>query len=100
MLDATEFADIQNEWRERGELKRELVRFLTSLPRETHPMTMLSQGLLYLQTNSQFAKLYGEGKLQKKEYWEYMYEDSMDLLAKIPKIAAIAYRHKYGVPKH
>lgn len=58
-------------------------------------MTMLSMSLLYLQKNSKFAHLYDEGKISKKDYWEPFYEDSMDLIAKIPRVAAIIYRHKY-----
>lgn len=60
-----------------------------------HPMTMLSNGLLFLQSGSHFSKAYFEGKLHKKDYWAYFYEDAMDLIAKIPAIAAIVYRHKY-----
>lgn len=60
-------------------------------------MTMLSQAILYLQKDSQFAKVYDEGAVSKPQYWEYFYEDSMDLLAKIPRVAALIYRHKYKV---
>jgi len=59
-----------------------------------HPMTMLSMSLLYLQQHSKFFKAYQTG-VNKSKYWEYYYEDSMDLLAKIPYICAIIYRHKY-----
>ncbi len=33
--------------------------------------------------------------MKKTDYWAYYYEDAMDLLAKIPRIAALVYRHKY-----
>lgn len=59
-----------------------------------HPMTMLSQTLLYLQHDSKFFKAYQTG-VNKSKYWEYYYEDSMDLLAKLPHICATIYRHKY-----
>jgi citrate synthase len=35
------------------------------------------------------------GKASKAHYWEYFYEDSVDLIAKLPRIAALVYRHKY-----
>ena len=57
-------------------------------------MTMLSMALLYLQKDSQFFKAYQSG-VHKTKYWEYYYEDSMDLLAKLPHICAMIYRHKY-----
>lgn len=59
-----------------------------------HPMTMLSMALLYLQQHSKFFKAYQTG-VNKSKYWEYYFEDSMDLLAKIPHVCAIIYRHKY-----
>lgn len=57
-------------------------------------MTMLSMALLYLQQHSKFFKAYQTG-VNKSKYWEYYFEDSMDLLAKIPHVCAIIYRHKY-----
>lgn len=35
------------------------------------------------------------GKASKAHYWEYFYEDSVDLIAKLPRLAALVYRHKY-----
>lgn len=69
--------------------------FIVSLPRTMHPMTMLSQAIMYLQQDSIFSDLYGQGKTHKKDYWQYFYEDAMNLVAKVPRVAAIIYRHKY-----
>lgn len=55
---------------------------------------MLSMALLYLQSHSTFFKAYQSG-VNKAKYWEYYFEDSMDLLAKLPHICAAIYRHKY-----
>ena len=55
---------------------------------------MLSMALLYLQQNSKFFKAYQSG-VSKTKYWEHYYEDAMDLLAKLPHICAMIYRHKY-----
>lgn len=55
---------------------------------------MLSMALLHLQQGSHFFKAYQSG-VNKSKYWEHYYEDSMDLLAKLPHICAIIYRHKY-----
>lgn len=61
-------------------------------------MTMLSLAILNLQKNSAFFKAYQSG-VNKAKYWEYYYEDSMDLLAKLPHICATIYRHKYHKSK-
>lgn len=86
--------ELQHEWRVRGDLCQKTKNFILHLPREFHPMTMLSMTLLYLQPNSKFFKAYQTG-VPKSKYWEFYYEDAMDLLAKLPQICAAIYRHKY-----
>src|SRR6185312_17258426 len=65
-----------------------------SLPMNTHPMTEFSIGVMAMQTESLFAAAYRKG-INKKEYWDYVYEDSMNLIARLPRIAAYIYRRKY-----
>jgi len=67
---------------------------LRALPRDTHPMTMFSNAIMALQRESKFAKKYKDG-ITKEEYWEPTLEDSLNLLAKLPEIAAYIYRMKY-----
>jgi hypothetical protein len=38
--------------------------------------------------DSKFARAYAGG-LHKTKYWDPVYEDSMDLIAKLPEIAAM-----------
>ena len=52
-----------------------------------------------LQTESQFAKKYGSG-MNKKDYWDAAFDDSLDLLARLPRIAAYIYRRKYKNGDH
>ena len=67
---------------------------LGDLPKDTHPMSMFSAAVLALQRESVFVKRYNEG-MNKTEYWEPMYEDAINLLTKLPEIAAHIYRLKY-----
>jgi len=67
---------------------------IDALPVATHPMTQFVVGIMALQTESKFAKAYGEG-VNKKDYWNYTFEDTLDLIAKLPRIAAYIYRRKY-----
>jgi citrate synthase len=55
---------------------------------------LFSQAVLALQNDSAFAKKYHEG-MKKDVYWEPALEDSLDLTAKLPIIAAFIYRLKY-----
>jgi citrate synthase len=47
-----------------------------------------------MQNESQFVARYDEG-MNKMEYWDPMYEDCCNLLARLPSIGAYIYRMKY-----
>ncbi|MFN5760995.1 MAG: citrate (Si)-synthase, eukaryotic [Sphingobacteriales bacterium] len=72
---------------------------IESLPIHTHPMTQFVVGIMALQTESSFAKKYAAG-MNKKDYWDATFEDSLDLLARLPRIAAYIYRRKYKNGDH
>jgi len=91
--------EITEEWRQRSPLPDYLVDILKTIPKDTHPMTQFSQGILALQKESIFAAKYREG-LTKMEYWDPMYEDVMNLLAKLPLIASYIYRKTYKNDEH
>jgi citrate synthase len=67
---------------------------LRAMPRDTHPMTMFSAAILSMQRESIFAERYRKG-MNKMEFWDPMYEDSCNLLAKLPQIGAYIYRMKF-----
>lgn len=69
-------------------------RIINSLPKHMHPMNQLSIGVLSLQTESKFVKAYNAG-VKKTDYWEYALDDSLDLIARLPRIAALIYRNQY-----
>ncbi|KAG5481361.1 hypothetical protein LSCM4_07072 [Leishmania orientalis] len=64
---------------------------IAALPANAHPMTAFSTGILALQTYSKFAAAYASGKSNKKTYWEYALEDTLDMLARTPAVAAMIY---------
>ncbi len=72
---------------------------IESLPINTHPMTQFSVGIMALQRESIFAKKYAEG-ISKKDYWDYTFEDTMNLIARLPRVAAYIYRRKYKNGDH
>jgi citrate synthase len=72
---------------------------IEALPMSAHPMTQFVIGVMALQTESIFSKKYGEG-MNKKDYWDATYEDSMNLIARLPRIAAYIYRRKYKNGEH
>lgn len=70
-----------------------------ALPVSTHPMTQFSIAIMALQKESIFAKKYAEG-ISRAEYWDYVYEDTLNLIARLPRIAAYIYRRKYKGGDH
>lgn len=57
-------------------------------------MTQLGMGVAALNHDSAFQSAYERG-IKKTEYWTYAYEDCMNLVAKLPTIAARIYRNVY-----
>lgn len=83
----------------RSHVPNHVFHSIEALPLSTHPMTQFVVAIMALQTESQFAKKYAAG-LNKKDYWEAVFDDSMDLIARLPRIAAYIYRRKYKFAEH
>ncbi|EHY52265.1 citrate synthase [Exophiala dermatitidis] len=81
---------LSRELAEKSDLPAHVVNMLRSFDKNVHPMTQLSCAVAALNTESLFAKKYAEG-LSKAEYWEPTFEDSINLLAKLPRVAAAIF---------
>jgi citrate synthase len=82
------------EWRKRSALPQVTYDMLDSLPVDTHPMTQFSMAITSMQSTSIFAQRYAEG-MNKNDYWDATYEDAMNLIARLPVIAAYIYRRTF-----
>jgi len=71
-----------------------VLKLLKELPPTLHPMSQLCIGVHALQKDSLFMAGYQEG-VSKSKYWELAYEDSLNLIARLPPIAATIYRRVY-----
>jgi len=78
----------------RSHLPKETEALIRSLPVDMHPMTQLSMGVLSMQKHSHFAKAYRDG-IHKTKYWEPYFEDSLDLISKLPRLASLIYHHSF-----
>ncbi|KAF6028045.1 CS [Bugula neritina] len=85
---------ISKEWADRADVPTHVVTMLNNFPATVHPMAQLSAACNALSTESLFSKAYADG-VKKSEYWQYAYEDSMNLIAKLPTVASIIYRNLY-----
>jgi citrate synthase len=90
---------LSDEWRKRAEVPQHTFDMIEAMPKDTHPMTQFSMAILSMQTDSIFAKRYDEG-MGKDDYWDAYYEDSMNLIARLPRIAAYIYRRSFHNGNH
>jgi len=85
---------VEAEWIKRSDVPKYLFDTLRAMPKDTHPMTLFSLAVQSLQPRSEFVRRYQEG-MHKDEYWEPALEDSLNLTAKLPVLAAFIYNLKF-----
>lgn len=90
----SQIKQLSQEWVERSTLPRHVVNLLKILPKTLHPMSQFSIAVSALNHDSKFVRAYANG-LRKENYWETIFEDSMDLISKLPVIAATIYQNTY-----
>jgi len=91
--------DITANWQRRSHVPNHVFAAIEALPLDSHPMTQFVVAIMALQTESKFAERYAKG-MAKKDYWEAVFDDSMDLIARLPRVAAYIYRRKYKNEDH
>ncbi|HXB07947.1 MAG TPA: citrate/2-methylcitrate synthase, partial [Puia sp.] len=91
--------DITANWQRRSHVPNHVFAAIEALPKDSHPMTQFVVAIMALQTESKFAERYAKG-MAKKDYWEAVFDDSMDLIARLPRVAAYIYRRKYKDEDH
>jgi citrate synthase len=83
------------ELRKREAIPNEVTKLISAIPKSTHPMTQLVIGLMALQPGSKFHKAY-HGGVKKTELWEHALDDTLDIIAKLPMIAAQVFNNVYN----
>ena len=90
---------LSNSWARRAIVPLHVFKAIDALPRRAHPITQFVVAIMALRTESEFGKAYARG-ISKSEYWEYTYEDAMNLIARLPRVAAYIYRRTYKKGEH
>jgi len=85
---------LSKDWASRAELPSHVVAMLNNFPSNLHPMAQFSAAMAALHSESKFSKAYADG-VHKSKYWDTTFEDSMDLIAKLPVVAATIYNNLY-----
>ncbi|KAK8864219.1 citrate synthase, mitochondrial [Kwoniella newhampshirensis] len=86
---------LSQEWAARAEIPKFVEELIDRCPNTLHPMTQFSIAVNALNHDSAFAKAYADG-VHKREYWKTTFDDSMDLIAKLPNIAGRIFRNVFG----
>ncbi len=82
------------EWNRRSNVPDYVYKIINAFPKDTHPMAQFSAAISSMKNESVFDKRYNEG-MHKTEYWDATYEDVMNLIARLPGIAAYIYRRAF-----
>ncbi|MFO8000656.1 MAG: citrate (Si)-synthase [Marinilabilia sp.] len=86
---------ISRSWAERArDIPQHAFDVINALPKNAHPMIQFNSAILAMSTESQFRRAYLTG-MEKKDYWDPMYEGVMDLISRLPVIAAYIYRRVF-----
>jgi citrate synthase len=91
--------NISKDWATRAHVPQHAFDVIDALPKNSRPMTQFSTAILSMAYDSVFMKAYRAG-VNKKFYWDFMYEDIMTLIARLPRIAAYIYRRIYHNGNH
>ena len=67
--------EVVADFQRRQQIPQYVFDALRAMPRDLHPMAMLSAAVVSMQGESNFARRYNEG-MSKMDYWDPMYEDS------------------------
>lgn len=90
----SQVSDVINDFSNRRILPRYVYEVIDAYPCCSHPMSIFSSAIMTMQRESFFNRKYKAG-LNKMDYWESTYEDAVNLLAKLPEIAAYIYAKQY-----
>ncbi|TCO04051.1 citrate (Si)-synthase [Natronoflexus pectinivorans] len=91
---------ISQEWARRAQgIPDHVFKVIDSLPITAHPMIQFNTAILAMSTESHFRRAYMAG-MDKKDYWDPMYEGVMDLISRLPVITAYIYRRCFHGQKH
>ncbi len=94
MPDKAALKSLQNELSERAKVPAYVWKVLEAMPKDSHPMAMLDTAILVMERESAFREQYTKG-IKKTDYWMPTLEDALNLIAKLPGVAAGVYRMRF-----
>ena len=93
-----EVAELRYDMVNRRQLPKYVYEVIDAFPNNSHPMPILSACVMSMQRESMFNLRYQRG-INKQDYWDPTYEDSLNLMSKLPIIGAAIYNKLYNREK-
>ncbi len=90
-----EVKDLQKELVARNKVPDYVWAVLKAMPADSHPMVLFNTAILVMEKESVFRKRYDEG-MKKDEYWKATLEDTLNIAAVLPALAAGIYRMRFN----
>ena len=90
----SQVADVIYDSVNRRQLPRYVYQVIDAFPNNSHPMVILSAAVMSMQRESIFNLKYQRG-MDKMDYWDSTFEDSFNLISKLPIIGAYIYNKLY-----
>ncbi len=91
--------NLSKDFATRAHVPQHVFDVIDALPKNSRPMTQFSAAIIAMATESIFQKAYRAG-VNKKYFWDSSYEDVMNLIARLPHIAAYIYRRNFHNEDH
>jgi len=95
MPDTAALEDLKNDLKTRAKVPDYVWKILEAMPKDSHPMAMFSLGILAMEKESVYRKKYDEG-MPKTDFWNPTLEDCLNIVAKLPTLAAGIYRMRFN----
>jgi citrate synthase len=86
--------DLSDDLKSRAKVPDYVWKVLEAMPKDSHPMAMFNTAILVMEKESKFRANYDLG-MKKSDYWIWTLEDALDIVAKLPEIAAGVYRMRF-----
>ncbi len=95
MPDKAALEDLKKDLKARAKVPDYVWKTLEAMPKDSHPMALFSLGILAMEKESVYRKKYDEG-MPKTDFWDPTLEDCLNLIAKLPTLAAGIYRMRFN----
>jgi citrate synthase len=86
--------NISKDWSTRSHVPQHVYDVIEAQPKNAKPMTQFAAAITSMATESVFQKAYRSG-IGKQYYWDFIYDDVMNLISKLPRVAAYIYRRNF-----